>query len=142
MEQRAYEKHPDATEPKYALNEFKRYFGGSPDKFPAPYLDYSVYSKSEKDGGNAKYLEQVPIRIYNDVDVNWWLSNRGYDLYDMNALDQSALINLLNSHGNKQAIFINAFGKGYRLDGARHPHSWSIVDAADCIKWILGVIAQ
>jgi len=27
--------------------------------------------------------------------------------------------------------------KGYRLDGRRHPHSWSIVEPVDCINWIL-----
>jgi hypothetical protein len=68
--------------------------------------------------------------------VEWWLTNRGADLYDMNALDQSAMINFLRKQGNKNAEFINAFGKGYRLEGNRHPHSWSIVDAGECLNWI------
>ncbi len=58
----------------------------------------------------------------------------------MNALDQSAMINYLRRLGNKDAEFINAFGKGYRLDGTRHPHSWSIVDAANCINWIKKIV--
>ncbi|HVE60368.1 MAG TPA: hypothetical protein VNA26_01020 [Chitinophagaceae bacterium] len=134
--QRGIEKNPTAAEPKYGINEFQKYIGGTPDQFRKKYVYYSSFSKSEKDGGNAKYLNNVPIRIYNDVDVAWWIENRGNDLYDMNALDQSALINFLNKIGNKNAEFINAYGKGYRLEGRRHPHSWSIVDAAECLKWI------
>jgi hypothetical protein len=42
--------------------------------------------------------------------------------------------------GNKQAEFINPFGKGYRIEGNRHPHSWSIVDPAETIKWVLKYI--
>ena len=58
----------------------------------------------------------------------------------MNALDQSAMINFLHRAGNEKAEFINAYKKGYRLDGTRHPHSWSIVDAVDCINWIKDII--
>jgi hypothetical protein len=134
--QRAAARNPNAQEPKYALDELKKYTGGSPEEVPEKYIYYSTFSKSATDGGNAKLLKNIPVRIYNDVDVNWWLTNRGADLYSMNALDQSAMINVLHRLGNKQAEFINAFGKGYRLEGNRHPHSWSIVDAAECISWI------
>jgi hypothetical protein len=58
-------------------------------------------------------------------------------MYDMNALDQSAMILLLNDMGNKKAEFINAYGKGYRIEGNRHPHSWSIVEPIGTINWIL-----
>lgn len=135
-EERALQNSPNKAEASYALNEFKKNMGGAPDTVRENYVYYSSYSKSEKDGGNAKYLKYLPVRIYNDVDVNWWLVNRNADLYDMNALDQSALINFLKRNGNKNAEYINAFGKGYRLDGTRHPHSWSIVDPVDCIEWL------
>ncbi len=49
-----------------------------------------------------------------------------------------AVINQLHLLGNEQAEYINALGKGYRMDGRRHPHSWSIVDAEDCVDWLLG----
>ncbi len=64
------------------------------------------------------------------------MKNRRMDYYDMNALNQTAMINQLNILGNDKAEFINALGKGFRIEGARHPHSWSIVDVADCINWI------
>lgn len=135
-EERALTRSPNKTEPIYVLNEFKKNMGGTPDSVRKNYVYYSAFSNAEKDGGNAKYLKAISVRIYNDVDVNWWLTNRNEDLYDMNALDQSAMINFLHTIGNEKAEFINAYGKGYRLDGTRHPHSWSIVDAVECISWI------
>jgi hypothetical protein len=124
-------------EAEYAIKEFEKFMGGSPEQYRKQYIRYSTFSKSEEDGGNAKYLLNIPVRIYNDLDVNWWIENRGNDLYDMNALDQSAFINHLIGHGNKKAEFINAIGKGYRLEGNRHPHSWSIVDPVECIEWVM-----
>lgn len=139
-EETALERSPNKTEPTYALNEFRKNIGGTPNDIRKNYIYYSTFSNSQKDGGNASYLKNIPLRIYNDVDVNWWLQNRNTDLYSMNALDQSAMINLLHRIGNDKAEFINAFGKGYRLDGTRHPHSWSIVDAVECIHWIKSIV--
>ena len=136
----ALERSPNKTEPTYALNEFKKNIGGTPKTNRDNYIYYSTYSYSENDGGNAKYLTDIPIRIYNDVDINWWLENRNTDLYGMNALDQSAMINFLNRAGNKKAEFINSYGKGYRLDGTRHPHSWSIVETDGFIKWVRKIV--
>lgn len=130
-------RNTNKREAEYALNEFKKFMGGAPKEFHDKYVYYSTFSKSDSAGGNAKYLLNTPVRIYNDVDISWWITNRGNDLYDMNALDQSALINYLVGNGNSEAEFINAFGKGYRIEGNRHPHSWSIVDASDCVHWIL-----
>lgn len=136
----ALERSPNKTEPTYALNEFKKHIGGTPKTNRENYIYHSTFSYSENDGGNAKYLTSIPVRIYNDVDVSWWLANRNTDLYGMNALDQSAMINFLNRQGNKNAEFINSFGKGYRLDGTRHPHSWSIVEVDNFIQWVTKVI--
>lgn len=133
-------KFPDNGEAAYGCNELKKYCGGSPDEVAEQYRYFSCYSHAMADGGNAKYLLKTPVRIYNDVDVNWWMDNRGLDMYSMNALDQTAMILLLNESGNKRASFINAFQKGYRIEGNRHPHSWSIVEPADCMAWILECI--
>jgi hypothetical protein len=129
-------------EAEYAIKEFEQFMGGPPEQFRKQYIRYSTFSKSEEDGGNAKYLLNIPVRIYNDLDVNWWIENRGNDLYDMNALDQSAFINHLIGQGNKKAAFINAIGKGYRLEGNRHPHSWSIVDPEECVEWMLDCLEK
>jgi hypothetical protein len=50
------------------------------------------------------------------------------------------MTNFLMQSGNTKAEFIPAIGKGFRVDGTRHPHSWSIVEPTDCIKWLLELI--
>ncbi len=132
--ERKLRKDPQAQEPAYGIQILSKAAGGSPDQFPQKFVQYSAYSR--ENGGNARYLKEVPVRIYCDVDVNWWLNNRGADLYDINAPDLSALINFLHGAGNARAEFINAFGKGYRPEGTRHPHSWSLIDPEDCIRWM------
>ncbi len=58
------------------------------------------------------------------------------DLSDLNATDFSTMINTLRLLGNENAEFIATTGKGYRIDGRRHPHSWSVLDSEDTADWI------
>lgn len=132
-----YNKNPGLNEPIYGMKELEYYCGGSPDTAAARYEHFSPYTNSDPKGGNAKHLINLPVRIYGDVDPVWWMKNRHVDMYDLNALDQTAMIQFLNNSGNTKAEFINAFGKGYRIEGNRHPHSWSIIDTNECIEWIL-----
>jgi pimeloyl-ACP methyl ester carboxylesterase len=138
--QRRHARVAEASEPVYGMRELERYCGGGPDAARAQYIRYSCYSHAQPGGGNARYLAKVPVRIYCDVDPVWWMHERGENLYDMNALDQSAMILQLNDLGNDRAEFINACGRGYRIEGNRHPHSWSIVEPKDCLAWILSCI--
>jgi hypothetical protein len=129
-----------SDEARFYLANMRKQFGGTPEQQPATYIKYSMYSLSEKDGGNARFLKNVPIRIYSDPDIDWQMKNKHRDYYDMNAPDQTAMIIELQLMGNDKAEFINALGKGFRLDGTRHPHSWSIVEPTDCIAWIMKCI--
>jgi hypothetical protein len=140
MFQMKLKKYPDNSEAAYGINELKKYCGGTPENVVEKYRYFSSFSHSLDDGGNAKYLISTPVRIYNDLDANWWMKNRGLDMYYMNGLDQTAMIQMLNDMGNNKAEFINAYQKGYRIEGNRHPHSWSIVEPVDCMKWILEIL--
>ncbi|MET4142218.1 hypothetical protein [Pedobacter sp. UYP1] len=126
-------------EAKSIVDFYNKTYGGSPEQFPEQYIKRSMFSRSQKDGGNARYLLKMPIRIYSDPDILWAINERNRDYFDMNAASLSAMINFLKLQGNKEAEFIPAIGKGYRLDGTRHPHSWSIVEPQDCIQWITKV---
>lgn len=134
---RKLNKNPGQNEPAYGMRELEKYCGGTPENAIEKYIYYSVYSHLVEGGGNTKFLVNTPVRIYGDVDPVWWMENRHVDMYDLNALDQTAMIQLLNDMGNKKAVFINAYQKGYRIEGNRHPHSWSIIEPNDCISWIL-----
>ncbi|WP_222164883.1 MORN repeat-containing protein [Edaphocola aurantiacus] len=134
--QRKLKQQPGAAEPTYGIRELEQYCGGTPDAVPERYVYYSCYSHDQPEGGNARFLNKTAVRIYNDVDPVWWMENRGVDMYELNALDQTAMIIALQQMGNTQAEFINAFGKGYRIEGFRHPHSWSIIDPEELLQWI------
>lgn len=121
----------------FIVDDFKKLYGGSPEEFPEKYVECSMFTRNSDDGGNAKYLINVPVRLYWDPDIVWQLKNKSRDYYDMNAANLSAMTNFLMQSGNKRAEFIPAIGKGFRVDGTRHPHSWSIVEPTECIKWIL-----
>ena len=65
--------------------------------------------------------------IITEPDIQWWLSQRGYDLSYTNETDQTAMINELQKLGNSKAVLFATINKGYRKSGHnRHPHSWSI----------------
>ena len=129
-------------ESKSIMEEYRREFGGSPQEHLENYVEYSIYSHSEKDGGNAKYLINTPVLIYTEPDVMWQLKNRQRDFYDMNCVDQSAMINFLQLHGNRNAELITTNNKGKRLDGKKHPHSWSIMDSQQCLTWLIKQLNQ
>ncbi len=124
-------------EAKWIMKSYTEEFGGSPEDFPENYIKYSIYSHSQKDGGNAKYLTQTPILLYTEPDIIWAMKNRHRDYYDMNCLDISAMINMLQMQGNKDAGLVVTNNKGRRLDGTRHPHSWSIMNSQQCLNWLL-----
>ena len=104
------------------------------------FVELSAYSYAESKGGNLQYLMDVPVRIYCDPDIDWWMENRNFSYYDINASDLSAMILQLKEMGHTNAEFINALGRGYRENGNRHPHSWSLIEPEECMQWILSVL--
>ncbi len=127
-------------EARWMINKYNNIFGGSPSEFPEKYIEASMYSYGVENGGNAVYLKDMPIRMYTDLDVNWLLNERHRDLYDWNGTNIVAMINELKLMGNKDANVVITMGKGVRLDGRRHPHSWSIMDTDDCMNWIMTLL--
>lgn len=115
-------------------NEMK----GTPETAIQNYYKYSPYSFTDTKQTAIKYLINTPIRFYTEPDINWWLKEYGADYSGMNALDGSCMINELNRLGNSNADLITMQKMGYRNpDNRRHPHSWSIVDNTELIKWLL-----
>jgi esterase/lipase len=122
----------------YMIDRLEKETGGSPQTNIAAYYNLSPYSFSDTAQTAIKKLVDIPLRIYTEPDINWWLKERGADFTSMNATECSAMINELNRLGNQKAEFITTQNKGYRKpDNRRHPHSWSIVDNNALIKWLL-----
>jgi hypothetical protein len=122
----------------YMIERIEKETGGNPQTNLAEYHKLSPYSFSDSTQTAIKKLKNTPLRIYTELDVNWWLKERNEDLTSMNATYCSAMINELNLLGNKNAELITTQNKGYRKpDNKRHPHSWSIVDNDELIQWLL-----
>jgi pimeloyl-ACP methyl ester carboxylesterase len=125
------------NEAEAVLSEMRRVLGGSPDDEPARYQQKSPFSAFADGGGQARLLADVPVRLYTEPDIRWWMENRKVDYYNMNALDAAGLILQLQLLGSRQAQLITTQGRGRRPDGTRHPHSWSIVEERELQAWLL-----
>ena len=121
----------------FLLKKIKEIMNGTPENAIANYKKISPYSFSDTSQTAIKKLLKVPLRIYTEPDIHWWMKERGMDYTSMNSTLHSAMINELNRHGNRNAKLIITLNKGYRKsDNNRHPHSWSIVDNDELIKWL------
>jgi hypothetical protein len=125
------------AEEQMLLRTLHESLGGTPEEAGDLYRGNSAVVASSADGGNARLLDRTPIRLYSEPDVHWWMEERNLDYYAMNTVDHATLINLLRIGGNDRAELITTTGRGYRPDGRRHPHSWSIVDEPELVQWLL-----
>ena len=123
------------AEAKEQLRRFKILYGGSPSQHSKKYEAFSSYYADAKDGGNAKYLKNVPVRLYCDPDISWVIEKRRGSAEFMNMADLSGCISQLKISGNNNAEFINCLGKGFKPDGTRHPHFFSMLDADEFVLW-------
>ena len=122
----------------YIIGRLEKEIGGNPTTHLAEYYKISAYSFSDTTQTEIKKLYNIPLRIYTEPDINWWLQERQADFMSMNAAESSAMINELKRLGNTKAELIITQNKGYRKpDNRRHPHSWSIVDNDELIQWLL-----
>ncbi len=130
------------TEPNqesvFLVEKIKEIMNGAPEDSIANYYKISPYSFSDTSQTAIKKLVKVPLRIYTEPDIHWWMKERGMDYTSMNSTFHSAMINELNRLGNENATLNTTQNKGFREpDNNRHPHSWSIVDNGELIKWLL-----
>ncbi|MDO1445190.1 hypothetical protein Q0590_02955 [Rhodocytophaga aerolata] len=125
------------AETTYMLQRFEKEFGGAPADFLSFYHKGSPYSFSDTTQQAIKPLINLPIRLYTEPDVDWWLK-LGVNYSGMNAFDCAAMVNDLKKMGSTKVDLITTMNKGYRKpDNQRHPHSWSIAEPNDLVKWLL-----
>lgn len=111
--------------------QLERDLGGTPANQMAQYSRYSCYLASSPDGGNARYLKEIPIRFYTEPDLDFVKSKYCANLQfeDINAADLKSINNFLIKTGNKKSEYIATSGKGF--------HSWNIIEPVDCVRWIM-----
>lgn len=113
---------------------------GTPQTNIKSYQANSPFCYSAADGGNAYLLNHLAVRLYTEPDINWWIDNRRKDYYDLNSVDDAALINQLKINGNSNAELIVSHKKALKIDG--HPHSWSMVDEKELLLWCNKIFLQ
>ncbi len=110
---------------------------GNPNDSISSFEQYAIYTSKTKSINNIRNLKNTKIRLYTEPDTLWWKKfDANYE--DMNAFNIKSLYNVLEMKFEGQNVeYIPTENKGYRSDGQRNPHSWSIVDKKDLVHWML-----
>jgi pimeloyl-ACP methyl ester carboxylesterase len=109
---------------------------GDPKSGVSKFGQLSPFNNDTAAPGNERFLKDIAMRTYHDVDVSWHIKNRHRGFSGANMLLASELVNRLVLLGNEQAEFISSKITGYRANGQRHPHSWNIVDEIELVQWL------
>ena len=123
-------------ESKWIIETLESHFG-KPEETIESYEKYAVYTKRTNTTSNLNKLKDTKIRLYTEPDTAWWLENRKESYEQLNAYSIKSLAESLEQKGYKSVEYIPSHKKGFRANGERHPHSWSIVDKQDLIQWML-----
>ena len=110
---------------------------GNPKDGISNYEKYAVFTSASNYTANLSNLKNTKIRFYTEPDVNWWKVNRKTNFEQTNAYYIQQLSESLKKRDFKNVAYITTENKGYRANGDRHPHSWSIIDTENLMNWIL-----
>ena len=122
----------------YMIDRIEKEMHGTPETAIQNFYRISPYSISDSTQKAVRTLVNTPVLFISEPDIDWWLSERGYDYTNTNTIDHTAMINELQRLGNRKAILIATHNKGYRkLQNMRHPHSWSIANPEQLVNWLL-----
>ncbi len=122
---------------KMMLQKMSTYFRGDLNTAYDNYVKLSPYCFEDKNKFGVQLFSTMPLKIYCEPDYNWALNEKHWSAYDLNVLDNVSFVNELQKYGNKQAQIVLTQNKGFRkILKFKHPHSWSIADAAETVKWL------
>lgn len=123
-------------ESKWIVADFNEKLG-SPKENIQKYEQYSPFTFQTGNVKNLSGLKNIKIRLYTEPDVAWWKNDSDQSYEEMNAYAIEKLSLELKKQGFSKVELIQTKNKGYRANGERHPHSWSIIDKENLIKWML-----
>lgn len=134
-------KNPDFSEerlaePKWIINYFNEEFDGS-DSVLKNIQNVSPFTFKTNHIENIKNLKNIQFNLYTEPDKTWWKNIRNTDFESTNAYSIQQLFKVLKANNWNKVNLIETENKGYRANGERNPHSWSIVDKNKLIKWML-----
>lgn len=123
-------------EANWIIETFDTEFGSKDSAF-INYKNKSPYLSKNNSTNNLSKLNDLKIRLYSEPDTLWWKINRQVEYENINSYYIEQLANDLSKlYGQDKVNYIQTKNRGYRANGDRHPHSWSIIDKDELIKWI------
>lgn len=123
-------------EAEYIINYFEEALN-TKDSLIQRITEVSPFDYSTLNFENIERLNEIDFRIYTEPDSVWWKENRGFEFKETDSYQLIRFAACAREHGWDNLQLIQTTNKGYRSNGQRHPHSWSIVDPRELIVWIL-----
>jgi len=123
-------------EPKWIISYFEEQFGVK-DSLLKNIQKVSPITMYTANLTNIQNLENQKIRFYTEPDTLWLKTVRQTDFESTNAYTIQKTAALLKEKNWPQVELIQTKNKGYRANGDKNPHSWSIVDVDNLLDWIL-----
>jgi hypothetical protein len=125
-----------AQESNWIIGTLEKNFG-NPKENLSKYESSAVFTSETNAINNLMSLKNIKIRLYTEPDTVWWKKNRMADYDQTNSYYIKQLSETLKKSGFDKVEYIPTVNKGYRANGERHPHSWSIIDKKEFMKWIM-----
>lgn len=118
---------------KYFLNILEKQIG-NPKKDFEKYKEYSPYLSSIEYTKNVEF-ENTELIFYTEPALKFRKDNFNQNFENTNGYQIKKLSKLLNQKDFKSK-YIETENKGYRKNGMRNPHSWSIMNENKIVEWI------
>lgn len=127
-------------EAQWVIHFLKKNLGGSPNESFDSYVNYSPFVYSDKKRSKIGIFKKIPIRMYHEPDIQWWIENRGKDYNTINSIDLGGFYNYLRQAGNMNTELITSHNKRKDYIHGASPHTWTIVDNVELVEWFLKMI--
>lgn len=135
--------HPNAVgEARWVLHHMEKNLGGSPNESLEKYIEYSPFIYTDTKRSKIDLFKNIPIRMYHEPDIGWWVDNRGKDYNTINSIDLAGFYNYLRQVGNTQAELITSYNKRKDYKNGSSPHTWTIVDNEELVNWFYNRIPK
>jgi len=130
--------NPNAVgEARWVLYYLEKNLGGSPNESMESYINYSPFVYRDKNRSKIELFKHVPIIMYHEPDIKWWVENRGKDYNTINSIDLAGFYNYLRQAGNREVELITSYNKRKDYEKGSSPHTWTIVDNEELVGWFL-----
>lgn len=123
------------AEPKWIISYFEEEFGK--DDVLLNIQKVSPITLAAKNTANIDFLKYKKLRFYTEPDTLWYKNVRQTDFESTNAYTIQKTTQLLEEKNWKKVTLIQTKNKGFRANGEKHPHSWSIVNVDNLIEWMV-----